>query len=95
MPATLRTPRQAGNPCFPRSALILNHDLTELCFARQKLVECFELTERSGLERVFVDKKFETNLSGRALALQSHQVHREQRSSGNRSTRRRVPIQLA
>src|SRR5258706_6305209 len=70
MPAPLRTPRQAGNPCFPRTAPILNHDLTELFFARQQLIEWFELTERSRLKRstqMFVDKRFEPISQGARL----------------------------
>ena len=70
MPAALRTPRQAGNPCFPRSAPIMNHDLTELFLARQHLIERFELTERSRLKRlsyVLVDKRFEPVSQGARL----------------------------
>src|SRR5258707_1503601 len=70
MPAALGTPRQAGNLCYHRSAPILNHDLAELGFARQQLIEWFELTERSGLERstlVFVDKRFEPISQGARL----------------------------
>src|SRR5258708_1389328 len=70
MPAALRTPRQAGNSRFPRAAPILNHDLTELLFARQQLIEGFELTERAGLKRsthVFVDKRFEPISQGARL----------------------------
>src|SRR5258708_13165803 len=48
----------------------MNHDLTELFFERQQLIEWLELTERSRLKRstyVFVDKRFEPISQGTRL----------------------------